>query len=187
MTDGDAVDEDAGETATPLGADGPGEALATLVGEAVDADLGALDGAVSVAERGGGQRGDGPTPASRVLDLVGGGGSIVGVVPRIEPSLARGLAGRVDGEIRLVLTGSAGERAAGAAGAPIRSVLADHGVEVSVHAGDSPVGVLLVDERAVVGLFDGDGLAAVLSSDSPTVRRWAAETCRRYFAAAEPA
>jgi len=173
----------AGDTmgqSTSGSADDPGALLKRLVEAAINADLETLSGSVALTKRG-----DGPTPGARVLDLVGDGGSIVGVVPRIEPSLARGLAERVDGEVRLVLTGTAGERVVGTSGAPIRSALANHGVGVSVHGGDSPVGVLLVDDRALIGVFDDDGLAAVLSSDAPAVREWVTATYRRYAAVAE--
>ena len=181
MSDGDATDTSVEGRSTPGSTDEPGAILGSLVEEATGIDVATSDGAVTFVERG-----DDPDPGAWVLDLIDGDESVVGVVPRVEPSLARGLAGRVDGDIRLVLTGSAGERLTGASGAPLRSVLANHGVGASVHDGDSPVGVLLVGERAVVGLFDDKGLAAVLSSDSSAVREWAAATCQRYFAAADP-
>lgn len=180
MRDDETAGGDATSESIPEGADGPGATLKRLVEAAIDADLETLDGTVAVAERG-----DDTDPATRVLDRVAGDDSVVGVVPRIEPSLARGLAGRVDGEVRLVLTGSAGDRLTGASGAPLRSALANRGVEVSVHDGDSPVGVLLVGDRALVGVFDDEGLAAVLSSDASPVREWVTATYRRYAGAAE--
>lgn len=180
MSDRDATDAEATDAVTGNTTAGPGAILKRLVEEAVSADLVALHGPVTLVERG-----DDPSPAARVLDQVGGGESIVGVVPRIEPSLARGLAGSVDSEVRLVLTGSAGERLTGTSGAPARAALANHGIEAYIHDGDSPVGVLLVGNHALVGLFDDDGLAAVLSSDSPLVREWVTATCQRYFAAAD--
>lgn len=177
MSDGDGPGND--PTTTPT--NGPGAVLTNLVGGAIGVDLAAVDGAVTLTERG-----DDPTPAMRVLDHVAGGGSLVGVVPRIEPSLARGFTERTGGEARVVLTGRAAERLTGVSGAAVESVLANHGVEVSVHEGDSPIGVLLVGERALVGLFDGDGLVAVLSSDSPLIREWVTTTYRRYADAADP-
>ena len=180
MVDDGTTGEGAPERSASARPDDPGAILRRLVETAIDADLETLTGSAEVVERGGE-----PDPAARVLDCVAGDDSVVGVVPRIEPSLARGLAGRVDGEVRLVLTGSAGDRLTGASGAPLRLALANHGVTVSVHDGDSPVGVLLVGDRALVGVFDDDGLAAVLSSDAPPVREWVTATYRRYAAAAE--
>lgn len=168
----------------PASGDGPGASLRALVESAVGGDLGGPETPVTVVERGGD-----PGPAARLSALVersDGGDSVVGVIPRIDPSLARGVADGVSGEARLVFTGSAGDRFGGPAGAAIRSVLDAHGVEASRHGGDSPMGVLLVGERAIVGLFDERGLAAVLWSDAPPVREWAAATCRRFLAAAEP-
>ncbi|WP_050032707.1 transcriptional regulator FilR1 domain-containing protein [Halorubrum halophilum] len=177
--------------------DTPGSVLRELVAEAVDGDGGALlDGDSDLAERG-----DDPGPAARIPALVGAGNSVVGVVPRADPSLARRLLGNggdvgsiedIDNEgadsrtIRLVFTGRAANRLTGPSGAVIRSILADHGVEAYRHSGDSRIGVLLVGDRAGVGLFDERGLAALLWSDAPAVREWAADTCRRYLSAAEP-
>ena len=158
----------------------PGSALRALVDSAVDVDIGEPGAAVAVVERG-----DDPDPVTRLAALVDGAGSIVGVVPRVDPSLARQVVGDIEGETRLVFTGSASDRLDGPAGAAVRSALDAHGVEAYRHAGDSPVGVLLVGDRAVVGLFDERGLAAVLWSDTPPVRKWAAATCRRFLAAAE--
>lgn len=164
---------------------GPGAALRTLVGSAVDEDLAGPPSGVTVVERG-----DEPGPAARLSDLVDGldgADSVVGVVPRIDPSLARRIAGGLDGETRLVFTGNAGDRLEGPTGAAVRSALGGHGVEAYRHEGDSPVGLLLLGDRAVVGLFDERGLAAVLWSDAPPVQEWAAATCGRFLAAAEPA
>jgi|AntRauMinimDraft_4_1070384.scaffolds.fasta_scaffold00122_30 hypothetical protein len=166
------------------GGSDPGLILRRLVAAAIRVDVdasGEADGRLDVVERG-----DSPAPAARALDLLAGGDEpIVGVVPRIDPALARGLSGSVDGDVRLVLTGNAGERLTGAFGLAIRNALGDRGVNVFVHDGDSPVAVLLVAERAVVGLFDGDGLAALAWSDDPVIREWAAATCRRYLSAAD--
>jgi murein DD-endopeptidase MepM/ murein hydrolase activator NlpD len=160
---------------------GPGESLRALVASAVDGDLSESSAPIAVAERG-----DDPGPGTRLADIAAGGDSIVGVVPRIDPSLARRVADEVDGEARLVFTGSAGDRLAGPTGTAVRSALSGRGVEAYRHGGDSPVGVLLVGDRAAVGLFDDRGLAAVLWSDAPRVREWAAATCRRFLAAADP-
>ena len=178
MSDTDANSDD---KRTPTAANGNGVILTRLLEEAIGSDLATLDGNITLTERG-----DTPSPETRVLDSITVDESIVGVIPRIEPSLARQFAGSVGGEVRLVLTGSAGEQLTRTSGVPLKAVLANRGVRVSVHEGDSPVGVLLADERAVIGLFDAEGLAAVLSSDSPAVREWAAATCQRYFTAAEP-
>ena len=159
----------------------PGESLRALVASAVDGDLSGPESSVAVAERG-----DDPGPGTRLADIAAGGDSIVGVVPRIDPSLARRVADEVDGEARLVFTGSAGDRLDGPAGAAVRSALSGRGVAAYRHDGDSPVGVLLVGDRAVVGLFDDRGLAAVLWSDTPPIRQWAAATCRRFLDAADP-
>jgi murein DD-endopeptidase MepM/ murein hydrolase activator NlpD len=160
---------------------GPGASLRALVASAVDGDLSESSAPIAVAERG-----DDPGPGTRLADIAAGGDSIVGVVPRIDPSLARRVADEVDGEARLVFTGSAGDRLAGPTGTAVRSALSGRGVEAYRHGGDSPVGVLLVGDRAAVGLFDDRGLAAVLWSDAPPVREWAAATCRRFLAAADP-
>ena len=173
----------------------PGAVLRELVAEAVGVDGAALLEDAALTERG-----DDPEPAARFPEVVAVGGTVVGVVPRAPPALARRLlgtgdasleavgdAGR-DGEtVRLVFTGRAADRLAGPSGAVLRPVLADRGVEAYRHDGGSPVGVLLVDDRAVVGLFDERGLAALLWSDAPAVREWAAATCGRYLAAADPA
>lgn len=164
----------------------PGPALRALVDAAVDLDVGEPGTAITVVERG-----DDPGPVARLAALLerpdDADGSVVGVVPRADPSLARRVGGDIEGETRLVFTGSAGDRLDGPAGAAVRSALDARGVEAYRHEGDSPVGVLLVGERAVVGLFDERGLAAVCWSDAPPVREWAAATCRRFLAAAEPA
>jgi len=177
-------------------ADTPGAVLRELVSAAVGDD--AADSlAFEVVERG-----DDPGPAARLPALVTGAESVVGVLPRVDRGLARpvlgdGEGGGKEGEhlgdrddgptARLVFTGDAADRFGGPGGAVIRSVLAGHGVEAYRHDGDSPVGVVLADEVALVGLFDAAGLAALLWSDAPPVRTWAAETCRRYLAAADPA
>jgi len=159
----------------------PGESLRALVASAVDGDLSGPSASVAVAERG-----DDPAPRTRLADIAAGGDSIVGVVPRIDPSLARRVGAAIDGEIRLVFTGRAADRLDGPAGAAVRSALSGRGVEAYRHGGDSPVGVLLVGDRAVVGLFDDRGLAAALWSDAPPIREWAAATCRRFLDAADP-
>ncbi|WP_280585180.1 hypothetical protein [Halorubrum sp. Boch-26] len=164
----------------PTSGDGPGPALRALVDAAVDVDE--SEAAVTVVGRD-----DEPGPAARLAALVDGDDSVVGVVPRIDSSLARRVADDLDGETRLVFTGSAVDRLGGPAGAAVRSVLTAHGVEAYRHEGDSPVGVLLAGDRAVVGLFDERGIAAVCWSDAPPVREWAAATCRRFLAAAERA
>ena len=127
-------------------------------------------------------------PAERLPSLLSDAGSIVGVVPRLDASLAERLTATTatDIEAHIVLTGRAGTRLTGPARPAIQSSMAERGVDLRVHDGDSPVGVLLVDDRAVVGLFDGRGLAAVLATGDPAVRGWAAETYRRYADAAEP-
>ncbi|WP_418286104.1 hypothetical protein [Halorubrum sp. DTA46] len=170
MSDGSASDSESAVS--------PTRSLTRLVEEAVD---GPLDDGVRVLGRT-----DMPGPADRLADLVAGDEAIVGVVPRIPASLAREVVDSVDGEIRLVLTGDAAATVSGVSGRAVRTALAGHDVSVSAHDGDSPVGVLLVGDRAVVGLFDGDGLAALLWTDAPAVRRWAADTYRRYAAAAAP-
>ncbi|ELZ42774.1 hypothetical protein C471_02240 [Halorubrum saccharovorum DSM 1137] len=166
--------------------DTAGTVLRRLVAEAVgveETDRGAL--AADLAERG-----DDPGPAARLSALVGPGDSLVGVVPRVDPALARRLLGNADGRsggtIRLAFTGQAANRLTSASGTLVQPILAEYGVDAYRHDGDSPIGVLLVDDRAVVGLFDEGGLAALLWSDAPEVREWAAETCRRYLSAADP-
>ena len=167
---------------------GPGAALRALVAAAVGDGRADPTDAVTVVERG-----DDPGPGvvlpaliSRVADDAAGDASVVGVVPRIDPSLARRVAADIDAETRLVFTGSAADRLAGTEGAAVRSVLSAHGIDSYRHDGDSPVGVTLIGERAIVGSFDDSGLAAVLWSDAPPVREWAAATCRRFLAAADP-
>ncbi|WP_200530781.1 hypothetical protein [Halorubrum sp. LN27] len=186
--------------------DAPGAALRKLVAEAVGAEgdtvqtAGAETGDTEAIAAGLAERGEDPGPAARLPELVASGDSVVGVVPRADTALARRVLGNGDGDgegrgvareegrtVRLVFTGRAADRLAGPSGAVIRSVLAEHGVDAHRHDGDSPIGVLLVGDRAVVGLFDDRGLAALLWSDAPAVREWAAATCRRYLAAAEPA
>lgn len=180
----------------PAAADAPGRALRTLVEQGIGDSLTDLAEPVEAVERG-----DDPGPTDRLPALVPGDVSVVGVVPVIEPSLARQVVGDGVGEgvddsvgegsavveIRLVLTGSASERLTSPSGAAIRTVLANRGVDAYVHDGDSPIGVLLVGERVVVGLFDDGGLAALLWSDAPAIREWAAATCGRYLHAAEQA
>lgn len=165
--------------------DGPGASLRAFVETAVGDGLASPPEAVAVVERG-----DDPGPAARLAALLerpdDGAGAVVGVIPRADSSLARRVAGEFEGDVRLVFTGRAGDRLGGLAGAAVRSALDARGVEAYRHEGDSPVGVLLVGGRAVVGLFDQDGLAAVLWSDAPPVREWAAATCRRFLAAADP-
>ena len=85
-----------------------------------------------------------------------------------------------------MFTGPAADRLAGATGPVVRRALADRGVDAYRHGGESPVAVALGDERAVVGLIDDSGVAALLWTDDPSVREWAAATCRRYLDAAEP-
>jgi hypothetical protein len=148
--------------------------------------------------------GDIGTPAGRLAALVGESESVVAVVPRFEADLARrlnaALAAGDDGgdgatdtepdavaprEARVVFTGAAADRLAGATGPVVRRALADRGVDAYRHDGDSPVAVALGDDRAVVGLVDDAGVAALLWTDDPAVREWAAATCRRYLDAAE--
>ena len=173
MTDGSASDSES--AVSSIGA------LTRLVEEAVGVPLGDEIHVLG--------RSDAPTPTDRLTDrladLLAGDESIVGVVPRIQGSIAREVAGSVDGEVRLVLTGTAAARVDGVSGRAVQTTLADRGVSVSVHDGDSPVGVLLVGDRALVGFFDDEGLAALLWTDTPAVRKWAVETYRRYAAAAE--
>ncbi|QUO49075.1 MULTISPECIES: hypothetical protein [Halorubrum] len=84
-------------------------------------------------------------------------------------------------EVRVVFTGSASDRLAGATGPVVRRALADRGVDTYRHEGESPVAVVLAEDRAVVGVIDGDGVAALLWTGDPAVREWAAATCRRYL------
>ena len=84
-------------------------------------------------------------------------------------------------EVRLVFTGSASDRLAGATGPVVRRALADRGVDTYRHEGESPVAIVLAEDRAVVGGIDGDGVAALLWTGDPAVREWAAATCRRYL------
>jgi hypothetical protein len=181
-------------------ADAPGAVLRELVSTAVGGDAEVSPLAVEVVERGAE-----PGPAAHLPALVADAASVVGVLPRVDRDLAcrvlghedrdgdgdkdgDGFLGERDGgpTVRLVFTGDAAARFGGLGGTVIRSVLASRGVEAYRHDGDSPVGVLLAGEVALVGLFDATGLAALLWSDTPAVRRWAAETCRRYLAAADP-
>lgn len=175
----------------------PAAALRALVADAVDGDL--ADDAVRVVGRTG-DGGDGPrserpidaAPVDLLVEAVDGAGSLVAVVPQIDA----GLAGRLDGALerdgsesadaRIVFTGRAAGRLRGATGSVARAALAARGVEMYCHDGDSPVAVVLADDRAAVALVDDDGVAALLASDAPTVREWAAATCRRYLAAADP-
>lgn len=179
MADGSAEDE-------PTAADAPGRVLRTLVEQGVGEPFADLADPVDAVERG-----DDPGPTDRLPALIPDDVSVVGVVPAIEPSLARRVVGdgvgegAADAEVRLVFTGSASEHLTSPSGAAIRTLLARRGVDAYVHDGDSPVGILLVGERVVVGLFDADGLAALLWSDAPAVREWAAATCGRYLDAAE--
>jgi hypothetical protein len=193
----------------------PAAVLRSLVARAVDADPASLDRRVDVVERGSGSAGDeaaggdSATPAERLAGLVGEADSVVAVVPRFDADLARrlnaalaagdeGADGRDEGadgqldsagaprEARIVFTGPAADRLAGATGPVVRRALADRGVDAYRHGGESPVAVALGDERAVVGLIDDSGVAALLWTDDPSVREWAAATCRRYLDAAEP-
>ena len=189
----------------------PAAALRSLVARAIDADLASLGDRIEVVERGSGSAGDdaaggdSATPAGRLADLVGEADSVVAVVPRFDADLAGRLNaalaaegdaadGRIDPEsgasapreARVVFTGSAADRLAGATGPVVRRALADRGVDAYRHEGESPVAVVLADDRASVGLIDGDGVAALLWTDDPAVREWAAATCRRYLDAAEP-
>lgn len=187
----------------------PAAALRALVADAVDGDL--ADDAVQVVGRtgdggdgpvpedpdagGDGPRSEGPidaAPVDLLVEAVDGAGSLVAVVPQIDA----GLAGRLDGALerdgsesvdaRIVFTGRAAGRLRGATGSVARAALAARGVETYCHDGDSPVAVVLADDRAAVALVDDDGVAALLASDAPAVREWAAATCRRYLAAADP-
>jgi len=177
-------------------ADSPGAVLRRLVAEAVGVDsVALLADDVDLVERG-----DDPGTAARLSGIVDTGDTVVGVVPRADPALARRLTGDSDGDddgsivgvdddnvdgrtLRLVFTGRAADRLTGPSGTVIRSVLAERGIEAYRHDGDSPIGLLLVDDRAVVGLFDESGLAALLWSDAPQSgsgrRRLAGATSRR--------
>ena len=175
----------------------PSAVLRALVADAVDGDL--ADDAVRVVGRtgdgDGGPRSRRPSDAAPVdllVEAVGGADSLVAVVPRIDA----GLAGRLDAALerdgpesvdaRIVFTGRAADRLRGATGSVARAALAARGVETYRHDGDSPVAVVLADDRAAVALVDDDGVAALLASDAPAVREWAAATCGRYLAAADP-
>lgn len=180
-------DEPTGEKPTAAG-DTSGTVLRTLLAKGIGEPLADLADPVDVLERG-----DDPEPTDRLPELIAGGNPVVGVVPRIGPSLARQAVGdgvgdgSGDTEIRLVFTGSAGERLTSPSGAAIRPILTNRGIDAYVHDGDSPLGVLLVGERVIVGLFDDGGLAALLWSEAPVIREWAAATCGRYLNAADHA
>lgn len=163
--------------------DGSAAVLVRIVESAADVALDRERGSTCVAGREGSAG-----AAERLPAVLADAASIVGVVPRIERTLSCRLAEATSGDLaaRIVLTGRARTRLTGPVRLAIRSRTADRGVDLYTHDGDSPVGVLLVDDRAVIGLFDDRGLAAVLSTDEPAVREWAADTCRRYLAAAEP-
>ena len=188
----------------------PAAVLRSLVARAVDADPTGLDDRVEVVERGDESEGDdaaggaASTPAGRLAELVGEADSVVAVVPWLDADLARqlnaSLKGGGDGtdggtdpgsasnaprSARVVFTGSASDRLAGATGPVVRRARADRGVDAYRHGGESPVAVALADDRAVVGQIGGDGVAALLWTDAPAVREWAAATCRRYLDAAE--
>ncbi|EMA57539.1 hypothetical protein C470_14773 [Halorubrum distributum JCM 13561] len=190
------------------GSASPAAVLRSVVARAVDADLAELDGRIAVVERGSqSTRGeaagsDSATPAERLAELLGEADSVVAVVPRLDADLARRLNaslkvgdGGTDGgtdpsaprSARVVFTGSAADRLSGATGPVVRRALADRGVDAYRHDGESPVAVALGDDRAAVGLIDDAGVAALLWTRDPTVREWAAATCRRYLDAAEPA
>ncbi|MES3161452.1 MAG: hypothetical protein PPP55_07760 [Halorubrum sp.] len=145
------------------------------------AESSAGEASTTLVGRGGG-------PAERLLSLLADADSVVGVVPRIESSLADQLTSTDTGgtTARIVLTGRAAARLTGPTRPAIRSAVADRGVDLYTHEGDSAIGILIVDDRAVAGLFDDRGLAAVLLTRDPSVRRWAAESCRRYLDAADP-
>ena len=193
------------------GSASPATALRSLVARAVDTDRVDLDERIEVVEgRGGSGTGDADgadrrTPAGRLAELVGDADSVVAVVPsvdadlarRLNESLAAGGGGADEGneagsgadaprETRVVFTGSAADRLAGATGRVVRRALADRGVDAYRHEGESPIAVVLADDRAAVGLIDGAGVAALLWTRDAAVREWAAATCRRYLDAAEP-
>lgn len=167
----------------------PSATLRAIVADAVDGDLG--DDAVRVVGRTTDGDGD-AAPADLLVETVGGARSLVAVVPRIDA----GIAGRLNAALepdgaesvdaRIVVTGRAADRLRGATGSVARAALAARGVETHRHDGGSPVAVVLADDRAAVGLVDDGGVAALLASDAPVVREWAAATCRRYLAAADP-
>lgn len=192
------------------GSASPAAVLRSLVARAVDTDRADLDERIEVVEgRSGSGIGDADgvdrrTPAGRLAELVGEADSVVAVVPSVDADLARRLneslaagADEADGgneagpgadaprEARVVFTGSAADRLAGATGTVVRRVLADRGVDAYRHGGESPVAVVLADERAAVGLVGGGGVAVLLWTGDAAVREWAAETCRRYLDAAE--
>ena len=165
------------------------ETLASLVARATGEHVAPDD----VVDRGGS-----PSPSEHVGERLGTADSVVGVVPRIDPSLVERLNRERTGEsddgddgehrnlaARIVLTGRARETVTGPAGAVVRGGLSSD-VRLYEHDGDSPVGLLLADDRAVVGAFDDAGLAAVLIAEEPAVRNWVAETFQRYLSAAEP-
>lgn len=142
---------------------------------------------------------DAAAPGDLLASVVADATSVVGVVPRIEPSILERLldgdgrtgrnvldSGEGSLDARIVLVGEARDHVRGVTGAAIRPLLDDAPVEAFVASGDSPVGVLLVDDRAVVGRFDERGLAALLVTDDDAVREWAATTARRYLEVAEP-
>ena len=193
------------------GAASPAAVLRSLVARAVDADPASLDGRIEIVERGSGPEGadaseDEPvTPAERLADLVGEADSVVAVVPRFDTDLASRLNASLTGgsggtnggtdpgsepsaprSVRVVFTGPASDRLSGATGPVVRRALADRGVDAYRHDGESPVAVALADDRALVGLVDENAVAALLWTGDAAVREWAAATCRRYFAAAEP-
>jgi len=121
-------------------ADSPGAVLRRLVAEAVGVDsVALLADDVDLVERG-----DDPGTAARLSGIVDTGDTVVGVVPRADPALARRLTGDSDGDddgsivgvdddnvdgrtLRLVFTGRAADRLTGPSGTVIRSVLAERG------------------------------------------------------------
>ena len=187
----------------------PAAVLRSLVARAVDADPASLGDRTDVVERASESTGDTGAPAGsrapveRLADLIGAADSVVAVVPRFDAELAGRLNAslRAGGEasdadvaaganapreVRVVFTDAAADRLAGATGAVVRRALADRGVDAYRHEGESPVAVVLCDERAAVGLVDEAGVAALLWTNDAAVREWAAATCRRYLAAADP-
>ncbi|SNR52799.1 transcriptional regulator FilR1 domain-containing protein [Halorubrum vacuolatum] len=141
-------------------------------------------------------RGDDIGPLSAVAATLQGTATVVGVIPRLVPSLlptipeegaALDSSPDLDAiEGRIVLVGAARDRLDGPAGAAIRPLLADRPVDLLVAPGDSPVGILLADDRVIVGWFDAEGLAAVLVTDAEAVREWGVGSVRRYLDAADP-